>query len=323
MKKICLLSLSLFTWWIQISGQGFEFGMESVIGGAYTTFKGDLSKMVGFSELEISQAEIDTAFARYDIDAPRWLKELFPGLRIDIADQEVKKNLSRGVSMVRFFARYRWIGGSFAVSSPRLTVPQESRKLKNQIKAVNLSISGKAEELSEHLANMALADVNRIPPFFNRRYDLEVYAHLKQAFMGDQVLLEWGNRRTRTIDFELTAGVRVTADPSPVLDLGNILFVRERLDELMEGGILNSVEGVTDQIAEAIQNVVFGKFRDPRIVPSLGWFTRAELPINFGGGVSVVTGTELSLQNHLTIKGTQPMFSAYGFLGMRWALDGF
>ncbi|NRB51344.1 MAG: hypothetical protein HRU41_26980 [Saprospiraceae bacterium] len=322
MKKICLLYLSLFTW-IQLSGQGFEFGMESVIGGAYTTFKGDLSKMVGFSELEISEAEIDTAFARYDIDAPRWLKELFPGLRIDIADQEVKKNLSRGVSMVRFFARYRWIGGSFAVSSPRLTVPQESRKLKNQVKAVSLSISGKAEELSEHLANMALADVNRIPPFFNRRYDLEVYAHLKQAFMGDQVLLEWGNKRTRTIDFELTAGVRLTADPSPVLDLGNILFVRERLDELMEGGILNSVEGVTDQIAEAIQNVVFGKFRDPRIVPSLGWFTRAELPINFGGGISVVAGTELSLQNHLTIKGTQPMFSAYGFLGMRWALDGF
>lgn len=297
--------------------------MESVIGGTYTTFKGDLSKMVGFSELEITEDQIDTAFVRANIDAPRWLKELFPGLRVDLADQEVKKNLSRSVSSVRFFARYKWFGGSFAISSPRLTQPQESKKLKNQIKAVRLSISGEAEALSEHLAAMALADVNRVPPFFNKRYDLEFYAHLKQMLMGDQVLLEWGNRKTKTLDFELTGGVRFTADPSPVIDLGNILFVRERLDELMEGGILNSVEGLTDQIAEAIQNVVFGKFRDPRIVPSLGWFARAELPLNFGSGFSVVAGTELSIQNHLTIKGTSPMFSAYGFVGMRWAMDGF
>ncbi len=322
MKKIWLCYLSLLSL-CSLQGQGFEFGMESVIGGTYTTFKGDLSKMVGFSELEITEDQIDTAFVRANIDAPRWLKELFPGLRVDLADQEVKKNLSRSVSSVRFFARYKWFGGSFAISTPRLTQPQESRKLKNQIKAVRLSISGEAEALSEHLAAMALADVNRVSPFFNKRYDLEFYAHLKQMLMGDQVLLEWGNRKTKTLDFELTGGVRFTADPSPVIDLGNILFVRERLDELMEGGILNSVEGLTDQIAEAIQNVVFGKFRDPRIVPSLGWFTRAELPLNFGSGFSVVAGTELSIQNHLTIKGTSPMFSAYGFLGMRWAMDGF
>jgi len=322
MKKIWLCCLSLLSL-CSLQGQGFEFGMESVIGGTYTTFKGDLSKMVGFSELEITEDQIDTAFVRANIDAPRWLKELFPGLRVDLADQEVKKKLSRSVSSVRFFARYKWFGGSFAISSPRLTQPQESKKLKNQIKAVRLSISGEAEALSEHLAAMALADVNRVPPFFNKRYDLEFYAHLKQMLMGDQVLLEWGNRKTKTLDFELTGGVRFTADPSPVIDLGNILFVRERLDELMEGGILNSVEGLTDQIAEAIQNVVFGKFRDPRIVPSLGWFARAELPLNFGSGFSVVAGTELSIQNHLTIKGTSPMFSAYGFVGMRWAMDGF
>ncbi len=322
MKKIWLCYLSLLSL-CSLQGQGFEFGMESVIGGTYTTFKGDLSKMVGFSELEITEDQIDTAFVRANIDAPRWLKELFPGLRVDLADQEVKKNLSRSVSSVRFFARYKWFGGSFAISTPRLTQPQESRKLKNQIKAVRLSISGEAEALSEHLAAMALADVNRVSPFFNKRYDLEFYAHLKQMLMGDQVLLEWGNRKTKTLDFELTGGVRFTADPSPVIDLGNILFVCERLDERMEGGILNSVEGLTDQIAEAIQNVVFGKFRDPRIVPSLGWFTRAELPLNFGSGFSVVAGTELSIQNHLTIKGTSPMFSAYGFLGMRWAMDGF
>lgn len=321
MKKIWLCYLSLFSL-CSLQGQGFEFGMESVIGGTYTTFKGDLSKMVGFSELEITEDQIDTAFVRANIDAPRWLKELFPGLRIDLADQEVKKNLSRSVSSVRFFARYKWLGGSFAISSPRLTEPQESKKFKNQVKAVRLSISGEAEALSEHLAAMALADVNRVAPFFNKRYDLEFYAHLKQMLMGDEVLLEWGNRKTKTLDFELTGGVRFTADPSPVIDLGNILFVRERLDELMEGGILNSVEGLTDQIAEAIQNVVFGKFRDPRIVPSLGWFARAELPLNFGSGFSVVAGTELSMQNHLTIKGTSPMFSAYGFLGMRWAIDG-
>lgn len=321
MKKIWLCYFALFSAYA-LQGQGFEFGMESVIGGSYTTFKGDLSKMVGFSELEITSDQIDTAFVRYDIDAPRWLKELFPGLRIDLKDQEVKKNLSRSVSSVRFFAKYKWIGGSFTISAPRLTERQESMKLKNQIKAVRLSISGQAEALSEHLAVMALADVNRIKPFFNKRYDLEVYAHLKQLFMGDQVLLEWGDRKTRTLDLELTTGIRFTADPSPVVDLGNILFVRERLDELMEGGILNSVEGVTDKIAEAIQNVVFGKFRDPRIVPSLGWFARAELPLNFGSGFSVVAGTELSLNNHLTIKGTSPMFSAYGFLGMRWAMAG-
>ena len=318
--KRYLLAIGCFLTGLNLPAQQFEFGMESVIGGSYTTFRGDLAKMVGFSELEITEDQIDTAFVRYNIDAPRWLKELFPGLRVELADQEVKKNLSRTVSTVRFFARYRWIGGSFAISDPRLTTPQASKQLKNQVKAIRLSISGQAEALSEHLAAMALADVNRVPPFFNKRYDLEVYAHLKEMFMGDEVLLEWGNKRNKTLDFELTAGLRFTADPSPVVDLGNILFVRERLDELMEGGILNSVEGVTDRIAEAIQNVVFGKFRDPRIVPSLGWFVRAELPLTFGSGFSLVAGTELSLHNHVSMKGTSPMFSAYGFLGMRWAM---
>lgn len=60
--------------------------MEFVIGGVYIIFKGDLFKMVGFFELEISEVEIDIVFVCYDIDVLCWLKELFLGLCIDIVD---------------------------------------------------------------------------------------------------------------------------------------------------------------------------------------------------------------------------------------------
>jgi hypothetical protein len=183
-----------------------------------------------------------------------------------------------------------------------------------------LSLSGNAEALTEHLGAVALKDAKRVDPFFERRYELEAYIHLKQLFLPDQVLLEWGE--DNTVNFELTTGLRLSADPSPVVDLGNILFVRDKIDNLLEGGLLGSVENITDEIAEAIQNVVFGQFRDPRIVPSMGWLGRAEALANFGGGFSVTAGLELSLQKHVAVRGTRPMFSAYGFLGGRWRIFG-
>ncbi len=303
-----------------LNAQHFEVGMETTFGPAYTSFKGDLAQIVGFSEIELSEADVDQAFNDANINAPKWVKDLFPGLRIDLADQEVSKQLSRSVKAARFFARYRFIGASFTISDPRITEPLEAKKFKNQWKALRLSLSGDAEALSEHLGVVALADAKRVDPFFEKRYELEAYIHLKQLLFPDMVLLEWGE--DNTVNFELTTGLRLSADPSPVVDLGNILFVREKIDNLLEGGLLGSVENITDEIAEAIQNVVFGQFRDPRIVPSMGWLGRAEAMANFGGGFSVTAGLELSLQKHTAVRGTRPMFSAYGFLGGRWRIFG-
>lgn len=316
MKYLIPLTIVFLMTGISLSAQHLEIGMETTIGPAYTTFRGDLSQIVGFSEIELSDEDVDRAFENANLNAPKWVKDLFPGLRIDLADQEVSKQLSRTVKAARFFLRYRFFGASFTISDPRITAPLESKKLKNQIKAVRLSLSGNAEALSEHLAIIALADAKRVDPFFERRYELETYLHLKKLFLPNHLLLEWGDNNT--IDYELTTGLRFSADPSPVVDLGNILFVRERIDELLEGGLLSSVENVTDEIADAIQNVVFGQFRDPRIVPSFGWLGRAEAKANFGGGFSIVAGLELSLQKHIAVRGTRPMFSAYGFLGGRW-----
>ncbi len=301
--------------------QKFEVGVETSIGSAHTSFKGDLSKMVGFSELEITTADVDTAFAQFDLSAPRWIKEVFPGLRIEVAD-EISKQLSRPIRAVRFFVRYEFIGGSLTISDPRLATQQESRKLKNQLKAIRLSLAGDAEGLASHLALMAIADETRVKPFFAKRYDLEIYAHLKRLFLGDYVIAEWGSRDKNNITFDVAAGIRFTADPSPILELGDILFVRDEIDDLLEGGILAPVESKTDKIAEAIQNVTFGKFRDPRVVPSFGWFLRGELPVNFGGRFSLVAGGELSMQQHTAIKGTKPMYSIYGFAGIRWLVLG-
>lgn len=316
MKRIATLVFLLLVISYSLPAQHLEIGMETTFGPAYTSFRGDLSQIVGFSELELSDEDVDKAFSDANINAPKWVKDLFPGLRIDLADQEVSKQLNRSVKAARFFARYRFIGLSFTISDPRLTTPLESKKLKNQWKAVRLSLSGDAEALSEHLAVVALADAKQVKPFFDKRYELEAYFHLKKLFLPDHILLEWGE--DNTIDYELTTGLRFSADPSPVVDLGNILFVREKIDDLLEGGLLSSVEGITDEVADAVQNVVFGKFRDPRIVPSFGWLGRAEAKANFGGGFSIVAGLELSLQKHIAVRGTRPMFSTYGFLGGRW-----
>lgn len=294
-------------------------GVEAVTGPAHTNFKGSLAEIAGFSEIEITEGVVDSALNDAGIDAPRWLKALFPGIRIEVTG-EINKKLTRNVRSTRFFVRYRFLGGSFTVSDPRLTEKPEARKLKNQIKSVRLSLAGKAEELAEHLALLALEDATKTAPFFANRYDLEAYLHLKRLFMPDRVLLEWGKNRNASLDFEVTPGIRFTADPSPVVDLGSVLLISEKLDSLMEGGILRPVENTTDQIAEAIQNVVFGKFKDPRTVPAMGGFVRAELLANFGAGFSAILGGDLSFSRHTSINGTRPMYSTYAFAGLRWGI---
>lgn len=318
--KNLLLSFLLFCVSQMAKAQHFECGIESVIGVAKTSFKADLGSLVGFSSLEISESDIDSAFASLEIDAPRWIKELFPGISIEI-DEQIERKVNRVIKGVRFFARYRFVGGSFTISDPYLTEPQSSKKFKNQFKSVRLSLNGDAEGLAEHIARMALADANRVEPFFNNRFDLAVHADLKQAILGNAPLMEWGSRGG-TIDASCLGGVRFTADPSAVVDLGSILFVSEKLDSLMEGGLLDPVEEITDAVAEAVQNIVFGKFRDPRVVPSMGWFIRPTVMVDFGGSFSVVFGGEISIQKHLTVKGTKPMNSIYGFTGLRWCVFG-
>ena len=307
---------------LMISGlqaQSLEMGVETVTGVARTTFRGSLAEIAGFSEVEITDGIVDSALTNAGIDAPRWLKELFPGIRIEVTG-EINKKLSRNVNGVRFFARYHFLGGSFTISDPRLTEKPEARKLKNQMKSVRLSLAGKAGELAEHLALLALEDATKTEPFFSRRYDLEAYLHLKRLFMPGQAILEWGKNRNASLDFEVTPGIRFSADPSPVVDLGSVLLISEKLDSLMEGGILRPVENTTDQIAEAIQNVVFGKFKDPRTVPAMGGFVRAELLASFGNGVSAIVGADLSFSRHTSINGTRPMYSTYAFAGLRWGI---
>lgn len=314
-QLFCIVSILFAS--LALPAQHFEAGVETHFGVTHTSFRGNLPKMVGFDEIQITEEDVNSAFNRFQLDGPQWLKKAFYDARIEVKG-DISRQLTRSVKTVRFFARYRFIGGSFSISDPRLTTPQESRKLNNQLKSVRLALSGKADELAEHLALMAIADETRVKPFFESRYDLEAYVDVKRLFLQDAVLAEWG--RNSSIGLNLVGGMRFTADPSPVIDLGNILFVAEKLDELMEGGILNQVEPTTDKIAVALQNVVFGKFRDPRVVPSLGWFARGELPVNFGGSFSILAGAELSVQQHISIKGTQPMFSAYGYAGINWGI---
>lgn len=308
------MTASAFT----LAAQSLEMGVETVTGVARSSYRGSLPEVLGFSEIEITEGIVDSALADAGIDAPRWLKELFPGIRIEITG-DLSRKVSRNVVGARFFARYKFVGGSFTISDPRLTEKPEARKLKNQIKSVRLSLAGKAEELAEHLALLALEDAAKTEPFFSKRYDLEGYIHLKRLLLPDRVLLEWGKNRNAFLDVELTSGIQFTADPSPVIDLGGVLLVSEKLDSLMEGGILRPVENTTDQIAEAIQNVVFGKIRDPRTVPAVGGFARAELLASFGGGFSAVLGGSLSFSRYTLIKGARPVSSAYAFAGLRWS----
>ena len=318
MQKIYLIAI-LTTFSSLVYGQLFQAGMETVTGPAVTSFKGDLASVIGISEVEISEGIIDSAFASIDVDAPKWLRELFPGVRIDI-EGNINRKLTRNVKGVRFFARFKWFGGSFTISDPRLTTPEASKKLKNQVKAIRLSLSGNAEELAKHLGKVALADANRVKPFFSNRYDLEGYFHFKKFILGDAPLLEFG--KGNSIDFEAVAGMRFTVDPSPVVDLGSLLFISEKLDSLMEGRLLDPVEDITDQAAIAVQNIIFGKFRDPRTVPSFGWFIRSQALLNLGGSFTITPGFSMSVNKHLSVNGTKPMTSLYGFIGLRWKVIG-
>ncbi|MEM1326053.1 MAG: hypothetical protein AAGI23_08875 [Bacteroidota bacterium] len=302
-----------------LHAQLWEAGAEYTFGRTYTTFQGELSELVGFDELEISDADVDAAFAELDLNAPRWVKDLFPGLRIDI-EQEVSKRLSRSNRATRFYGRFSVVGGSFMISEPRLSEPLASKQLGNQLRSVRLALSGDAEALSQHLADIALAESQQVQPFFSNRYDLEIYLHAKKLIFGDAPLYEFGENGY--IDAEVTTGLRWTADPSPVVELGSLLFISEQIDSLLEGGLLRNVENTTDEIALSIQNSVFGKFKDPRIISSMGWFMRASVPIHFGQSFSVVLGTEISLQKHLAVSGTKPMFSAFGYGGVRWRWKG-
>ena len=318
MKKVVLLPVFLIMAQF-IHAQNLDIGVESVFGVASTSFEADLASIVGFSELEISESDIDSAFATLDVSAPRWIKELFPGIRIEV-DQPIKKKLNRVVRGVRFYARYRFIGASFTISDPYLTERLESRKLKNQIKAVNLSLKNDATGLAEHLAKMAIADANRVDPFFSSRYDLAAYVDVKRLVLGDDELLEWGDNGR--LDASCLGGMRFTADPSAVVDLGSVLFIRDRIDSLMQGRLLDPVEDITDAVAEAVQNIVFGKFRDPRVVPSVGWFIRPTLLVDFGGSFAFQVGGEFSVHDHIAVKGTKPMVSFYGFTGLKWRVLG-
>lgn len=317
--RVLLIAFFLLLMSKLLLAQHFAAGVETYTGVARTSFRGSLPEIVGFSELSISESDVNTAFARFGLDGPNWLKRLFTDVRIEV-DGELAKQLTRNVQTTRFYARYRFIGGSFSISDPRLATPEESKKLKNQVKSLRLALNGDALELAEHLAIMAALDEIRVKPFFNNRYDLEGYIDLGQLLLPDAKLIEWG--KNSSVGLHLVGGMRFTADPSPVVDLGSILFVSERLSELVRGSLLSRVENTTDKIAVAIQNVVFGRFRDPRTVPSVGWFTRVETPVNFGGDFSLLLGTELSMQRHTSIRGVQPMYSAYGYAGMRWGILG-
>ncbi|MBK7873460.1 MAG: hypothetical protein IPJ74_23750 [Saprospiraceae bacterium] len=158
---------------------------------AHTSFKGSLPEIVGFSELEITEDDVNEAFAKFNLEGPQWLKKLFYDARIEVKG-DISRKLTRNVKTVRFFARYRFIGGSFTISDPRLATPEESKKLKNQWKSVRLALAGNAEELTEHLALMALADETRVKPFFNKRYDIEIFLDAKRLLLQDAVLMEWG-----------------------------------------------------------------------------------------------------------------------------------
>jgi hypothetical protein len=315
--RIVGLSVLSLLYCSSASAQKLEFGLETSTGISYSTFNGDLAEMVGFSELEVAESEVDSAFAFFDVDAPRWIKNLFPGLRIEV-DQQIARRQRRNTRMARFFVRYRFLGASVAVSDPRFVDQSESKKLKNQVKSVRLAMQGEAEALSTHLAALALADLGRPEPFFPNRYDLEVHVHLKKLLFGNDPLLQFGRQKQHAVDVEVVSGLRLSADPSPAVDLGSVLFISEKLDSLMEGGLLAPVEETTDQVAEALQNILFGKFRDPRTVPALGWFARVSVPVQFGNSFSVVAGADLGLSRHTVVNGTQPMFLSYAHVGIRW-----
>ncbi|NJL75960.1 MAG: hypothetical protein HC892_13995 [Saprospiraceae bacterium] len=317
--NIRILTLFFCLTFSTLSAQFFEGGVETLVGQSYTTFEGNLSSIVGFESLEITEEQIDQAFTDFGITAPRWVRDLFPGIRLDV-NQEIAKQLSRQNSAVRVWGRFHWFGASLMIGEPRLAEKAASKKWSNQLKSLRLAMNGETEALAEHLALIAVAETQQVKPFFAKRYDLDFYVHLKKMVFGDDPLLEWGEQGY--LDASLVTGLRLTADPSPVVELGSILFISEKLDSLLEGGLLRPVENTTDQIALAVQSTVFGKFKDPRVVTSMGWFVRGELPAHLTRSFTVTAGAEVGLSKHLALTGIKPMFSAFGFVGLRWQIGG-
>lgn len=301
------------------TAQRLEFGTQYTFGYSYASFNGNLSDVVGFDEIEITSGQVDTAFTNFNLSAPKWLKSLFPGIRLDV-DQDITKQLSRPTNAVRFFARYGWIGGSFMISEPRLTEKAAATTIGNRWKSIRLGMQGDALGLSEHLGELALEDAGKVEPFFEKRYDLEFYVHAKKLLFGERPLLTWGEQGS--LDVEVTTGLRLTADPSPIVELGSILFISEKIDSLMEGRLLDPVEDLTDEIAVALQSTVFGKFKDPRVISSLGWFARVEAPVHLAWGFSVVLGGEFGFNDQLLLNDSKPIFSTTGYLGIRWSGKG-
>jgi hypothetical protein len=318
LKKYIFINCLFFLFPLFTGAQKIEFGVETTFGSSYSTFKGNLSDIVGFTEFAITRGQVDSALASLNLVPPRWIRDLFPGIRIEI-DQEIAKQLHRNNNSIRFFTRFYFVGASFAISEPRLSEPLPSKKWNNQLRSLQLSMNGEVEELSRHIANLALEDSKIVTPFFRKRYDLDLYLHTKKLLLGNEPIATFG--RKGTLDVELTTGLRFTADPSPVVDLGSILFISERLDNLIEGRLLAPFEDITDQIGEAIQANVFGKFKDPRIVSSMGWMLRGVVPIDFGLGFTFVAGTEINVNKLLLIKNVSPSFSTYYFVGFRTSLS--
>lgn len=315
--NIRILTLLFCLAYFNLSAQLFEGGVETLVGQSYTTFEGNLSGIIGFESLEITEEQIDQAFTDFGITAPRWVRDLFPGIRLEV-DQEITKQLSRQNNAVRFWGRFHWFGASLMIGEPRLTEKAASKKWSNQLTSLRLSVNGETEALAEHLAIIAAEEAQQVKPFFAKRYDLDFYVHLKKMIFGDDPLLTWGERGA--LDADVLTGLRFTADPSPVVELGSILFVSQKLDSLLEGGLLRPVENTTDEIALAVQSTVFGKFKDPRVVTSMGWFVRGELPAQLTRSFAVTAGVEMGLSKHLAVDGTKPMFSVFGFVGLRWRI---
>lgn len=318
MKKRLFINCLFFLFPLFVEAQKIEFGVETTFGGSYSTFKGNLRDIAGFSEFEITRGQVDSALANLNLVPPRWIRDLFPGIRIEI-DQEIAKQLSRNNNGIRFFTRFYFIGASFGISEPRLSEPLPSKKWSNQLRSLRLSMNGEVEELSKHIANLAIEDSKIVTPFFRKRYDLDIYLHAKKLLLGNESIISFG--RKGTLDVELTTGIRFTADPSPVVDLGSILFISDKLDNLIEGRLLAPFEDITDQIGEAIQANIFGKFKDPRIVSSMGWMLRGVVPIDLGLGFTVVAGAELNVNKLLLIKNVNPSLSSYYFVGFRSSLS--
>lgn len=95
---------------------------------------------------------------------------------------------------------------------------------------------------------MVLFDVGWVQFFFFNWYDVEVYVYFKKLFLGDCFFVVFGCNEQIFIDVELIGGFWLIVDFLLMVDLGNIFFISEKLDSLMEGGLFVLVEDIIDQV---------------------------------------------------------------------------